>query len=139
VTRITKGSRWIYLVCTKAKGGAGCSYRLVPYGEVEQALLKGADQVAYQCPTGNPEADRAAREVDALDDQISVLQDDITRLVGYAGRARSPAIAQQVVDLEAAIEETRRRQGELGRMAAVAKPERIEARLAVFKTSLSGA
>jgi hypothetical protein len=132
MTRMTKGGRWVYLVCTKAKAGAGCSYRLVPYQPVEYAILNGADRIAYECPTGNPEADLAARKVDALDDQISLLQDDIARLIGYAGRTRSPAIAQQVVDLEAAIEDARKRQSELGRVAALAMPERITARLGAF-------
>jgi hypothetical protein len=135
VTRIIKGPRWVYLVCTKAKAGAGCEYHAVPYAKVEQGILKGVSKVEAECPTGNPEADAASRQIMAMEDEVSVLQDEVATLVGYAGRSRSPALAQQVVELERMIDATRKRQRDLGRSLSVAMPGRIEARLAALRAA----
>jgi DNA invertase Pin-like site-specific DNA recombinase len=133
MTRLSKGGRWVYLVCTKAKAGAGCEYHAVPYETVEQGILKGVDKVEHECPTGNPEMDAVGHQIDAMDEQVSVLQDEVGRLVTYAGRSRSPAIAQQVVELERAIDDTRKRQRDLGRSLSFALPGRIGARLGAFR------
>jgi DNA invertase Pin-like site-specific DNA recombinase len=129
MTRVTKGGRWVYLVCAAAKAGAGCEYHAVPYAKVEGGLLNGIDKIEYECPTGNPETDAAVLKSEALDDEVWHLQDEIENLVGYAGRARSPAIAERVVELEGLIEETRQRQRELARGLGFAMPDRLSNRL----------
>jgi hypothetical protein len=129
MTRVTKGGRWVYLVCTAAKAGAGCEYHAVPYMKVEEALLNGIDKIEHECPTGNPEADAAVLQSEALDEEVWHLQDEIENLVSSVGRARSPAIAERVVQLEGLIEETRQRQRELARGLSFAMPDRLTNRL----------
>jgi len=52
MTRVSKGSRAKagkpYLVCAKAKAGAGCAYRAVPYEQVEVAILQRADELVLK-------------------------------------------------------------------------------------------
>jgi DNA invertase Pin-like site-specific DNA recombinase len=131
VIRVSKGPGWEYLVCAKAKAGAGCHYRTARYPAVEKALLEGLDLIEVQCPTGNAAVDSVAAEIAALDEQVSLIRDDIAGLLPSAGR--SPVIAHRVMELEAEIEAIRNRQSALGKDLDMSLPGRLEGRLGALR------
>lgn len=78
MTRVTKGDRWTYLVCVRAKNGAGCAYRAIPYQAVEVATLAGIDQIIAECPTPRgEELDARLEEIEVL---LDAIEDDLERL-----------------------------------------------------------
>jgi DNA invertase Pin-like site-specific DNA recombinase len=129
----TASAPWAYLVCAKAKAGAGCAYRSVRYADVERAILEGVDHIEYQCPTGVPEADRVLSEIAALDQQLELLKDDIARLLPNA--ARSPVIAQRVLELEREVDAAKAQQTTLGRGMDLDLPARLQGRLDAFRAA----
>jgi DNA invertase Pin-like site-specific DNA recombinase len=84
MTRATKGDRWAYLVCTRAKGGAGCAYRAIPYPAVEGTVIAHIDEIIAECPTPRSEGlDERLEEIDVVLDSI---EDDLERLADAVTR-----------------------------------------------------
>jgi DNA invertase Pin-like site-specific DNA recombinase len=54
MTLVNKGGRWRYLVCSRAKAGAGCRYRAIRYPDVEAKIVKDIDQIIYDLPLRGP-------------------------------------------------------------------------------------
>ncbi|MDC0714020.1 recombinase family protein [Stigmatella sp. ncwal1] len=82
---VNKGKRsQPYVVCGKAKTGAGCGYRAVRYERLEYALLNHAPQLLAIIPGGGSEEgeevqaelDRAEAALDAADDLLAQLGED---------------------------------------------------------------
>jgi DNA invertase Pin-like site-specific DNA recombinase len=132
MTRVNKGvgGGKAYLVCTKAKAGAGCKYHGVPYGRVEQAFLDHAGRVIGQAPAGDTgeeideRIERLEAGISATDDFIS----DIFRGIEVGG----PASRAERERLHALEDDRERMQHEiddlLKQRAAVAQPM-VEERL----------
>lgn len=129
MTLITKGGRWRYLICQTARTGAGCRYRAVRYQDVERAVVEGVDAILRKCPSGNPEEERLSGLIDDLDEQISVMGDELANLLETAAHRSSPALAQRIADIEAEILQAREEQRGLATRVAVFAPTRRQARL----------
>lgn len=74
MTRVNKGSRWQYLVCTTAKMRKGCYYVLVPYARAEEALLNG---IFHAIPADTHKRRRIASEINSATVRISEIEKDI--------------------------------------------------------------
>lgn len=138
MTRTTKGKSWHYLVCTKAKAGAGCAYELIRYHEVERAFVMNADRIVSGCPTPKDgELDDRIREVeaiiDALDDELRALADAVSGrgavVETLVERMRAKEAQQKQLRAELRAMETRR--------AELASPV-LNARLDELRAVLEG-
>lgn len=102
MTRINKGGKKggrPYLICTKAKAGAGCNYRKVRLDHITQAIIDNTDYLIGQLPS--PEADLQARW-ERLSLGYDVMRDEIERLVqAIAEAGHSTALLDRLRATEA--------------------------------------
>lgn len=102
MTRINKGGKkggHPYLICTRAKAGAGCAYRKVRLDYVTQAIIDNAGYLIGELPS--PEADLQA-QWDQLSLTHDVMGDEIERVVQAIAQAgHSPALLNRLRATEA--------------------------------------
>ncbi len=108
MTRVTKGrgskAGNPYLVCSRAKGGAGCDYKAVRLDYVETAVRTGYGDIAASLSAYGSEG--LADEIAKLDATSMALGDQIEELVDtLATVGRSPAITKRLREMETALEE----------------------------------
>jgi DNA invertase Pin-like site-specific DNA recombinase len=102
-----------YLVCAKAKAGAGCAYRAVIYHRVEEAFVREAGRVLGTVPAGDAgqEIDDKLAKVEAA---IEGAEDGLERLLdAVQSGGTSPALAERIRDVEDELEKLRHERGEL--------------------------
>lgn len=115
MTRVSKGSRskagQPYLVCTKAKAGAGCTYRAVKLPEVEAAILSKAAVVASDIPAGRmrPACDR---ELSTLESELEGAAEKLWDLAEALGASPSSTGARLLAEREADVRALERRLSE---------------------------
>lgn len=109
MTRVNKGHRngKHYLVCTRAKSGAGCKYRQVKLDHVEHGILHAAvGQMIHDVPAADESLEEqriSARDVwDDISGKIEHVLTEIER-----GRA-TPALRRRLSKLEEELAETER-------------------------------
>ena len=137
MTRVMKGGSSragkSYLVCAKAKAGAGCTYRAVPQGTLEAALVDRLGVLIAVPPEGDHgAADRAAAlrvELAALDSAIRNLVDALAGQPSPALRAKLAALEADKVTLEAALERA-------GKVSAAADPIHRSRRVADLRAAV---
>jgi hypothetical protein len=99
MTRVMKGAKGGVprLVCTKAKAGAGCTYRAIKLRDVERAFVENAAQL------GKPPIAQSglAEEVDAADEALYLVQKQIEGLVNAIERKPSAALSKRLAEREA--------------------------------------
>jgi DNA invertase Pin-like site-specific DNA recombinase len=113
MTRVNKGRRGgkPYLVCAAAKAGAGCEYHAVRYHDVEQCLIDQREWLVETCPAGaDGELDEQLQDIEG---QIMGTQEGLERLLDAIQGGRTSALAHRVRDVEAVLEQLRKREGEL--------------------------
>lgn len=101
MTRVTKGSRakagHPYLVCTKAKDGAGCAYKTVRVDAVDSALMSKAEFIGGTAPSGVTNLDEKLEAALAHREAVEEAQDN---LVAALSRGDSPAIRRKLDALQ---------------------------------------
>lgn len=101
MTRVNKGSGpkggRPKLVCARAKAGAGCDYRGVDLGTVEQALLSNLGSFIGNAPSGVAGLDM---ELEQMDSSISVYHDEVDNLVHALTQGPSLAISNKLREIE---------------------------------------
>lgn len=127
MTRVSKGSRKRagrpYLVCTKAKTGAGCEYHAVRQDDVERAILEGAGQLVGEMPSPN---DELQRRWEAVGTEVDVLEDTIRNTLDSLERAPlSKALAGRLNETERELEEAKARQREIENQIVVTFTNRV--------------
>lgn len=80
MTRTNKGANQ-YLVCVKAKGGAGCINRNVPYGKIEAAILHSVPLLLPAINSDSPERGNIRLQIAKLDKQVKQWRTEINRLL----------------------------------------------------------
>lgn len=110
MTRVSKGSRIKagkpYLVCARAKAGAGCEYHGVAYELVEYALRTRANEVVWKdaLEDQDPELDSLCEQRDDLTRRIDHIVTEVEEgRSGLALRRRLGALESQHREVEAAI------------------------------------
>lgn len=136
MTRVFKGPGGgrPYLVCTKAKKGAGCQYKQIKQATIEDALLRNIRAIIRDVPTGDDNVDRELEQIDAslmgFDDQLDILLDNLSV-------QRSPALAQRLRDLENERDKLLAEKRRLQKQASTISTEVRQRRLAALEEAVS--
>ena len=109
MTRVTKGPATSkkagspYLVCAKAKAGAGCQYKAVRMDRVEAALQNSWSELLGTMPTGDESIDTILQE---LETGLDAAQEQAQRVTeAIAQRGLTGALGHRLRDIEEAIRE----------------------------------
>ncbi|WP_082460428.1 recombinase family protein [Pseudomonas mediterranea] len=98
------------MVCTRAKAGAGCVYKSVPYHQVEDAIYANTSYLVGTAPSGKPGLDD---ELSQLETHLEVTRAAIDNLLTDLATAPSRIISQRVRELEVSMDQTQARRDEL--------------------------
>ncbi|MBK1671181.1 hypothetical protein CKO28_24565 [Rhodovibrio sodomensis] len=137
MTRVTKGSGAKagkpYLVCVKAKGGAGCTYRAVTLADVERAIVDDADFLVGTATSGDHDLDG---QLEALEGTLDAIREQIGNVVEALSHGASAALSERLRALEAEADaKEAERVTLLERVEAAYKPF-VEQRLGELETAL---
>lgn len=93
MTRTNKGANQ-YLVCVKAKSGAGCVNRNVPYDKIESAILKNIPRMLPVIETDSPERQAIRLKIAKLGRETEQRRAEINRLIGLvkSGKLENNAV-----------------------------------------------
>jgi DNA invertase Pin-like site-specific DNA recombinase len=126
MTRVNKGGRGgkPYLVCTKAKVGAGCDYRQVKLELVESAIVSMGTYLHGVTPS--PNADYEERYRASLINSEAV-EEEIQNLVATLARGTpSKAVLNAIAKREALLDTMRIEVTELAELAAASMTNRVD-------------
>jgi DNA invertase Pin-like site-specific DNA recombinase len=127
-----------YLVCAKAKAGAGCTYKAVRYSWVERAVI---DNTGAWAGPGLEDATDSQHhtEISKARSQIDAIGDAIDNILSTFGAHGSPAAAAKVREYEAERDAIEATIATLEDRAAEANGAIVEARIAsVMKATADG-
>lgn len=141
MTRVTKGSRKKagkpYLVCSKAKAGAGCDYHAVKLDAVEDALQRNAGWLANQCPTPGKEGAGLDARIETKALEVEQLGEEIERLIQTVRlEGGSTEIAKTIRELEADRERAERERNQLLDRRATVFPAFLDKRIQALEEAL---
>lgn len=115
MTRVSKGSRsksgQPYLVCAKAKAGAGCEYKAVRMDNIEAALQEDWSFLLGTIPTGDDSIDTRLQELEAGLDAAQEQAQRITQAI--AQRGMTGALGDRLQAIEEIIREIEKEQAGL--------------------------
>ena len=141
MTRVTKGSGpkagRPYLVCARAKAGAGCLYRAVPMDDVEQAIV---DRFWIIAATPPADPDAQGERLGALQADLEAAGAAVERLTSAIALDPLPSLVAKLRQTEAE-RETARAAVEVAAAARVAASTPMERtrRVAELKAALEAA
>jgi DNA invertase Pin-like site-specific DNA recombinase len=96
---VAKG--WVYLICQRAREGAGCQYHSVRYDMIEPAIHDQLGQLVTGCPSGDDSLDEQIQNkrenLEGIEHSISNLLESLER--GLAVR-QHPVIGERLASLE---------------------------------------
>ena len=117
MSRVSKGrskkAGKAVLVCNRAKAGAGCQYKSVPYDYVEQAFLDDLLRLLGTMPTGEGESD-LDKEIASTEAGIDVMRDslvDLLEAIEIGGESKT--VMAKIRETEEAITEAEKDLDEL--------------------------
>ncbi len=126
MTRVNKGGRRggkPYLLCTKAKAGAGCEYRQVKLEFIERAIVSLGTYLRDLTPSPDVEIEERYRNVRL---QVEEVEDQIHNLVqSLATGQTSVAVLRGIEEREALLPKLRLEETELASRAAALITNRI--------------
>ena len=142
VTRINKGGTGgrPYLVCQKAKAGAGCQYRTVPYEHVERALVERAIEITAEVPAGDQgaeidlELENLEGAIDGAEIGLEALLDTLQD--GNIGGG-SPAIVRRITKAEGELDKLMAERGALRDRRSATLGPMVDRRLTDLRTALT--
>ena len=113
MTRVSKGPTggYPYLICAKAKAGAGCDYKSVRMESVEDALHQNFDYLLGTIPTGDEDVDDRLQQIDTALLAMSEQASNVTAAI--AERGVTGALGDRLARLEQAIGELEAEQKEI--------------------------
>lgn len=125
----SKGGR--YLVCSKAKGRAGCRYTAVRYAPLEAAFLARAGELLANAPSGPVEpAD------ETLESSLWVAEDTLAVLKKRYERQASPALLGRIMEAEVDLESLRAALADVEHRAALSMGPVLQSRLRELQEAL---
>ncbi|ATB32734.1 hypothetical protein MEBOL_006223 [Melittangium boletus DSM 14713] len=117
-----KKRRYSYLVCAKARHGAGCKYRMIPYEDVEGAFLQHGPAYLANAPTGE-EHDGLDAEIQQVNTSLEVFDDELSALAEAYARTKLQTLLEQIRKMEESKREVEAKRDDLYRRAgALADP-----------------
>jgi DNA invertase Pin-like site-specific DNA recombinase len=108
-TLVNKGKRGgkTFLVCTKAKTGAGCKYKGIPLDQVESAFLSGYERLLHEIPAGDAENEIQER-IEQIQTGIDVDKEELARMIDTFPTKASPTLTRKIREYEDEIERMER-------------------------------
>ncbi|MDI7925244.1 recombinase family protein, partial [Ferirhizobium litorale] len=96
MTRVYKGKKGgrPYLICTRAKSGAGCRYRQVKVDAVEDAIIRYAGFIAGHVPSPDGQAQA---ELEGLQMAHEAVRDQIENILDAIERTRDEGLSKSLV------------------------------------------
>lgn len=112
MTVSNKGEGNRYLVCTRAKAGAGCEYKAIPYQRVEDAFLGACTEVLAEAPDATEEETRILQNLRVIAEQLAWLDQTIQNIMqAIEGEALAPStLVQRLAELERERQDVQRMQ-----------------------------
>ncbi|HEX7119314.1 MAG TPA: recombinase family protein [Longimicrobiales bacterium] len=101
VVRVDKGRGKVYLVCAKAKAGAGCTYESIPYQQVEDLFVKAAPKILHNAPLSPEGDDGISEDLDRIDTTLHGLSDAFDSLLEAYQETRSVGILDKIREIDA--------------------------------------
>jgi DNA invertase Pin-like site-specific DNA recombinase len=139
MTRVSKGSKTKagqpFLVCVKAKTGAGCEYRSVKVGDIESAILRNAKDLPRNCPHPDESLQRELEDVEAA---LANVETQIGNLVDVLAQRPSAAVSKQLTALEAKAAPIRQHRDALNLKAMQTDVKLVRRRVERLKAALAG-
>jgi DNA invertase Pin-like site-specific DNA recombinase len=136
--RVTKSKTYRYLVCSKARAGAGCVYHAVKQDAVEDTLRYHAERIIGEALTATTDA-ASVTLMDTLENVQAGLwatEDQIDTLVSELARRPSAAVRDRIGELEAVARKVRLERDELQGRISVTHGPVVEARLERLQVAL---
>lgn len=135
MVRVNKGERK-YLVCRKAKAGAGCTYDSVRLDYLEKVLVKGLPRLFADVPSGETDLDA---QVSNLEGILMMLADKIENLQqGIEASGGSPTLLQQLEKRERQMREAKAEYKELRERQEASSGPMILKRIEELRDALEG-
>lgn len=137
MTRVQKGPKKggkPRLVCTKAKGAAGCERVRVPQEAVEQALIENIDFIAGTMPSGNETIDLELERANAT---LGGIEDQISNLIDAIAQNPAPSLLERLNTLEAEKQRAEEEVNRLARQASTMAADVVQRRMAELRTVLA--
>jgi len=106
------------LVCSKARAGAGCTYRMVSYDDVEGALVEGYERIIREMPHPDAQLERNLKAAQATVDDLEGRMADLMRLLE---RRPSDTLARRVAQLEVDLKEAHQERDDAAAVATQAE------------------
>ncbi|MBX7482842.1 recombinase family protein [Qipengyuania qiaonensis] len=105
MTRVNKGKRSKpSLVCARAKTGAGCEYRSVPYAQVEAALVRALPPRLRDLEGATGADSQLDDEIGDTEERVDQLREQARNLLDNLSHGHSPMIAQEAREKEQELE-----------------------------------
>lgn len=124
-----------YLVCSKARYGAGCKYTAVRYQEVEGFFLEASTNLLSMAP--DKDDGKAGQELEALKVTIEKLEDRHSTLLDGYERTKDSAMLERLEEVKKELDGARERQRSLeGHIEATTGPL-VAKRMSALKTLLN--
>lgn len=129
MNRASKGGKakqgYPFLICARAKQGAGCEYRSVRYDIVEAELFKNYQHLIASMPHPDADVEGALQSAQAAVDE---LEQQIAGLLDLLERTPSDAVASRVVVLELSLKVAREALSEVTAKAAMFASRAVQLR-----------
>ena len=126
-----------YLVCSKAKVGAGCKYKATDYPTIEKAFLRDASSLLSLTKT--PGTGDIDRELEATEASLSANQDALSGLLqALEKNPQSSTLSSRLAELEAERDEFKKKLEELQVRQETAQGPFLKKRVGELKAALQG-
>jgi DNA invertase Pin-like site-specific DNA recombinase len=132
LVRVNKGKSkgiGVYLVCSAAKVGAGCTYEAVRYHQVEDAFLADVPRLVMRAPVGIRHKNKIDKEIDALEAAIEGTVSQLHNLLDSLARSPSAIVEERIREGESSLEEMQVQLAQLQRKRADASSPIVQSRL----------
>lgn len=116
MTMTNKGEGNRYFVCTKAKAGAGCTYKALPYQRIEDCFLSVWPALLDTAPDASDQAGAIRKSLRTLDEHLAWINQTIatiTQAIESSEQRVAPAtLLERLSELERDRTSTKRMQNE---------------------------
>ncbi|NOG32598.1 recombinase family protein [Halomonas sp. TBZ9] len=99
MARVTKNKAkgWVYLVCQRAKQGAGCKYNAVRYDRVEPMIYSKINRLIDACPSGDDSLDAQIEDAKL---ELKLKEKSIDRMLEVIEQGEMPPNAKGIPFLQ---------------------------------------
>ncbi len=140
MTRVNKGNGTKggkpFLVCTRAKAGAGCTYKSIKLDRVESAIQRDAGTLAATAPSPSEEINAELESLDAQLGGIELESENVQNAIAEMGG--SPALLSKLRWIEGEQQRLERLRDDLEKRWAAASGPLLRKKLRDFAAAFAG-